>query len=432
MNPLTKDQIKDRLLKRAAKQWGYSDVELENVFDPIVNLLFDVCAKELEKISNEIFSSRRRMTERLIDILTPAASAKATAARGILKAYPVENKVVLHEYHQFYYQKKELNPYSSNENEYKNYYFGPTNNVILNRNKINYVILPNGIQQIEKDQFTEYLTDKSYLNPSPHGTIWIGLKHEGDGNIEDLMFYFYLKNLEHKDTFFHFLPRAKWFIKDIQLNTKKGYNNKAPIAPEKSVLMQQDFYHIDNAQEHINEYYRDNFISVTDSIKVSDYVGYIPKEFEKMMSGEHLKKITEDNLLWIRVEFPNIIGKNILSDVFCANNCFPVINKKLNEIQGNIKDILNIYPLDLHENYFLELFSVLDDKNNELEIVQNSYNESEGDYAYLRFGGISRFDERNATEEINYLIDLKNSSANSRAFSALALAPFISRVTPME
>ena len=65
MNQLSKDQIKDRLLKRAAKQWGYTDVELENVFDPIVNLLFDVCAKELENISHEIFSSRRRITERL-------------------------------------------------------------------------------------------------------------------------------------------------------------------------------------------------------------------------------------------------------------------------------------------------------------------------------------------------------------------------------
>ena len=31
MNQLSKDQIKDRLLKRAAKQWGYTDVELEKV-----------------------------------------------------------------------------------------------------------------------------------------------------------------------------------------------------------------------------------------------------------------------------------------------------------------------------------------------------------------------------------------------------------------
>ena len=107
MNQLSKDQIKDRILKRAAKKWGYNDVELENVFDPIVNLLFDVCAKELEKISNEIFSSRRRMTERLVDILMPTSATKATPARGILRAYPVENESVLHDQHQFFLQKKD-------------------------------------------------------------------------------------------------------------------------------------------------------------------------------------------------------------------------------------------------------------------------------------------------------------------------------------
>jgi hypothetical protein len=417
MNQLTKDQIKDRLLKRAAKHWGYSDVELENVFDPIVNLLFDVCAKELEKISDEIFSSRRRMTERLIDILTPTASAKATAARGILKAYPVENEVVLNNYHQFFYQKKELNPYNPTEKEIKSYYFGPTSNVILNRNKINYVVLPNGVQQIENDQFKEYVGSKNYLNPTPHGTMWIGLKHEGDGIIKDLMFYFYLKNIEHKNTFFHFLPRAKWFLNDLQLTTYKGYNSNKTDAQEKSELMQQDFYHIEKAQDHINEYYKEHFISVKEIIKIGDNSYSIPKEFEKIIPSEDLKKIAQEDLLWLRIEFSNVIGKDILSEIFCANNCFPVINKKLNQIQGNIKDILNIYPLSLNEDYFLELFSVLDDKNKEFEVVPNSSNDSENDYAYLRFGGVSRFDERNATEEINYLLDLIRDEAS--AFSRL-------------
>ncbi|WP_310557569.1 hypothetical protein [Flavobacterium sp.] len=416
MNQLSKDQIKDRLLKRAAKHWGYSDVELENVFDPIVNLLFDVCAKELEKISNEIFSSRRRITERLIDILTPTASTKATAARGILKAYPVENESVLHNYHQFYFQKKEINPYNPTESVIKSYYFGPTKPIKLNRNKINYVVLPNGVQQVIKDQFKELTSSKNYKNPTPHGTIWIGLQHEGDGVIRDLMFYFHLKNLEHKNIFFNFLPRAKWFLNDTELTISKGYNSDAKTEAEETALMQQDFYHIDKAQDHINDYYKDNFLTIKDIINISDDDYKVPADFENFIPIEDLKKIKEDKLLWLKIVFPNVVGPHILSEIFCANNCFPVINKKLNETQGSIKDILNIYPLNLNQEYFLELFSVLNDKNKEYDIV-NIDESNDEDYAYLRFGGIARFDERNATEEINYLIDLIRDEAS--AFSRL-------------
>ena len=417
MNQLSKDQIKDRLLKRAAKHWGYSDVELENVFDPIVNLLFDVCAKELEKISNEIFSSRRRITERLIEILTPTASAKATAARGILRAYPVEDEAILSNYHQFYYQKKEINPYNPIENVLKSYFFGPTKSIKLNRNKINYVVLPNGVQNIVKEQFREYIGAENYLKPTPHGKMWIGLKHEGNGIIQDLMFYFYLKNISDRNTFFHFLPRAKWYLNDVELTTAKGYNSDKRSDAEESILMQQDFYHIDKAQEHINNYYENNFVTVKDVINITDNHYNIPKEFNDFMPSEDLKKIAEEKLLWIRIEFPNVVGPRILSEIYCANNCFPVINKKLNEIQGKIKDLLNIYPLNLNEEYFLELFSVLNDRNKEFEIITNNDETTDEDFAYLRFGGIARFDERNATEEINYLIDLIRDEAS--AFSKL-------------
>jgi hypothetical protein len=417
MNQLSKDQIKDRLLKRAAKHWGYSDVELENVFDPIVNLLFDVCAKELEKISNEIFSSRRRITERLIEVLTPTASAKASAARGILKAYPVENDTVLSNFHQFYFQKKEVNPYNPTESAVKSYFFGPTKQIKLNRNKINYVILPSGVQQIVKEQFKEQISSKEYLNPTPHGTIWIGLKHEGDGILKDLMFYFYLKNIHKRNTFYHFLPRAKWFLNDELLSTEKGYNNSEKTQDQQNELMQQDFYHIEKVQELVNEFYINNFITLKDVVTLDEDKYKIPKEFKNIIPKEDLKKIEEEKLVWLRIEFPNVIGPDVLSEIFCANNCFPVINKKLNEIQGNIKDVLNIYPLSLNEDYFLELFSVTNDKNTEFDVITNTDNSNEEDYAYLRFGGIARFDERNATEEINYLIDLIRDEAS--AFSRL-------------
>jgi hypothetical protein len=417
MNQLSKDQIKDRLLKRAAKQWGYTDIELENVFDPIVNLLFDVCAKELEKISSEIYSSRRRMTERLVDIITPTASAKATPARAILKAYPVENEAVLNNYHQFYLQKKELNPYNPTESVIKNYFFGPTLPVKLTRNKLSYVIMPGGVMEVAKEQFKEVISSEKFIKPVPHGTMWLGIKHQGEGIIKDLMFYFYLKNINQRNTFFHFLPKAKWFFNDYQLETTQGYNTTANFNGNNSDLYNEDFYHIEKAQEQVNDFYSKNFITINNIINISDSDYTIPVQFNGMLPQEELKKLADEKLLWLRIEFPNVISKDILSEVYCANNCFPVINKKLNEIQGSIKSLLNIYPLTLNEDFFLELFSVTNDKNKEFDIVKNTDEVSDDDFVYLRFGGITRFDERNATEEISYLIDLIRDEA--AAFSRL-------------
>jgi hypothetical protein len=418
MNPLSKNQIKDRMLKRAAKKWGYNDVELENVFDPIVNLLFDVCAKELEKISNEIFSSRRRMTERLVDILTPTASAKATPARGVLRAYPVENETSLHDYHQFFYQKKQVNPYNPVESIIKNFHFGSTIPVKLNRNKLSYVILPNGAHQVVKDQFKEIISNKDYLKKTPHGTIWIALKHEGEGIIEDLMFYFYLKNIEDRSKFFHFLPRAKWYLNEQLLSIAEGYNCDDPNQNTVYDLKQHDIYHIQKIEEHTNDFYRKNFITIKDKITIDKDSYNFPKEFESLFSVKDLEKIKIDkDLIWLRLEFPNVIGPDILSNIFCSNNCFPVINKKLNETQGNIKELLDIYPLKLNDDYFLELFSVMNDRNKEFDVISNNAEPEDENYAYLRFGGVARFDERNAAEEINYLIDLIRDEA--AAFSRL-------------
>ncbi|WP_339887639.1 hypothetical protein [uncultured Flavobacterium sp.] len=418
MNQLSKDQIKDRLLKRAAKQWGYNDVELENVFDPIVNLLFDVCAKELEKISNEIFSSRRRMTERLVDILTPTSATKATPARGILRAYPVENESVLNEHHQFFLQKKEINPYNPIENIIKNYHFGPTIPVKLNRNKLNYVVLPSGVQNIEKNQFREFVSEKNFTNKTPHGTIWLGLKHEGDGIMRDLMFYFYLKNIHERNKFFHFLPRAKWSLNNIPLTISKGYNNDDETKKVKYDLKQHDIYHIKKIEEHTNDFYFKNFITINESITIDESHYEFPSEFEEFIPSKELEKMKEDkSLIWLKIEFPNVIGPDILSDIFCSNNCFPVINKKLNETQGNIKELLDIYPLKLNDDYFLELFSVMNDRNKNFDVITNNDEPEDENYAYLRFGGVARFDERNAAEEINYLIDLIRDEA--AAFSRL-------------
>ena len=85
------ERIKDRILKRAARVWGYSDSELETSFDPIVAMLLEACASELEKLSVELNNSHARIVERLLEIMSPASNAGALPSRTIVHAKPSEN-----------------------------------------------------------------------------------------------------------------------------------------------------------------------------------------------------------------------------------------------------------------------------------------------------------------------------------------------------
>jgi hypothetical protein len=227
-----------------------------------------------------------------------------------------------------------------------------------------------------------------------------------------------LRNIQDRTKFFHFLPRAKWSINNQYLTTAQGYNNDDVTKEVKYDLKQHDIYHIKKTEEHTNDFYIKNFITVKDSVTIDDSHYVFPTALEAFVPAKELEKMKEDKeLIWVKIEFPNVIGPNILSEVFCSNNCFPVINKKLNETQGNIKELLDIYPLKLNDDYFLELFSVMNDRNKNFDIVSNNDEPDDENFAYLRFGGVARFDERNAAEEINYLIDLIRDEA--AAFSRL-------------
>ena len=81
-----KERIKDRMLKTAARLWGYPDAEVETSFDPVVQLLLETCASELEKISSEVDVSHARLVERLAQIMMPEPITTSQPAYGILHA----------------------------------------------------------------------------------------------------------------------------------------------------------------------------------------------------------------------------------------------------------------------------------------------------------------------------------------------------------
>ena len=75
---MKQDQIKNRMLKRASKMWGYSELESESAFDPVLELILSACASELEKLHFEQENSRTRITERILEVIFPDECANIT------------------------------------------------------------------------------------------------------------------------------------------------------------------------------------------------------------------------------------------------------------------------------------------------------------------------------------------------------------------
>ena len=71
--------------------WGYSELEAETSFDPIVSLLLSASAAELEKLGFELESSRSRIIERVLEVMFPEEVSGVIPARTLLQVSPLEN-----------------------------------------------------------------------------------------------------------------------------------------------------------------------------------------------------------------------------------------------------------------------------------------------------------------------------------------------------
>ncbi len=409
MKDLTKEQIKDRLITRTAEIWGVDELELEHSFDPIISLLYDAFSHELIRISNSIKSSRTRITERLVDLLTPEVSTLAKPAHAILHSTPIETTEIVNEYNQFIFRKR-LSGIDVNANKSVNeFYFSPTGNFDISNCDIKHIVSQKKISIIENLRINDFLNaEEHYSKPSEYNTFWIGLKTQDElDSLENLMFYFNTTSITKKELFLNNLVNSKWEINDEKITVKKGYNtNKKSIENyenfiNESVQTKLKFYHTT-----INSLYEKYFITINDDRSISKIKKRYPDEFKTFLYPENLKKFDEE-LVWIKVTMSSIVNPQIIDNMYCYTNCFPVINKKLaHKIQRSQKH-LNIIPLDIENNFFLDLQQIDTSNGNEYLMQNGNASKTNKDLkAYLRYGGVARFDERDASELLHFLLDV--------------------------
>jgi hypothetical protein len=393
-----KERIKDRMLKTAARLWGYPDAEVETSFDPVVQLLLEACASELEKISGEAEVSHARLVERLAQIMMPEPITSSQPAFGILHANCNEQSATLTPDHQFFYSLK--NGFNSQD-----LFFMPLTDHRLFRGHIRYSVIGGKLFETRENWFKEQVLQGSLQPDTPPNHLWLGLA-TGDAiaSAEGLSFFFDLRNVHLQEMFYHYLPLAKFYVGDTLLQVKSGYiHSKSDAEEEVAAIMQPAFDTNTRYSQQVLQRFKHHFLTIASDVALPAATP-LPVEV-KQVFGDDANKLQQD-ITWIRIEFPATIRHSLLEDLYVSINCFPVINKKRNEQSQRLNRYLNIMPLHTNDIYF-DVKRVYDVGGTDYHIRNfTSSGEMQEGELVIRSSGIGRFDTREAKEIIAYLIEV--------------------------
>ena len=408
---MNQEQIKNRMIKRASRMWGYSELESESSFDPVLELLLSACASELEKLRFEQENSRTRITDRILEIIFPNQIVGVVPSQTLLQLTPVENNVQLSRYNHFKAIKKTQNIYDPTQVNTKDIYFSPTLEMKLTTAQVKYLLYGNKALQQESFFYQEEIARSERNIPS--GEFWIGLQASGVEKLEDLCFYIDVNNKEQKEFFTYYLQQVKVFSEGKEYELVEGYN--VPInSVEYENIISKNYTGIDAIYNEVNQFYQGNFFTLKGTL-------YPPQGEEKSVATTLLENyffnhnfMTEKDIIWLQFKFYEVISPKVLENVRINLNCVPAINIRHTEDYKRIKGQLTLYPL-MGEDSFLDIDYIADNHKKRYDV--KNYLSDDNISIVLRRGGVARFDERNALEHLQHLLSLIREE--TAAFSAI-------------
>ncbi|MCB2377391.1 type VI secretion system baseplate subunit TssF [Hymenobacter sp. BT635] len=406
----TRAGIKSRLTQKAAEMWGYSEADMEG-FDPLVQLLLEACAVELEKIGQEINNTQYRLVERLASLLNPDVVDAPRPAHAIAHAQPREPVSLLPADAQFAYHRTAAGRAAAGPATF----FSPLQATRLTDGAIRYLATDDQIWRAEAGGQKRPLAMAARPEPAEHRSLWLGLELNPEvTSLADLSFYFDWLNEPRRDAYLAYLPGETWRLAERTLPVALGLDS---TDSETVPLLHQEYDFLQRVEQHVRHLYAPNFVRVLPS-PGAELAFYLRETFPAPLVSRFAPEVLESftqPLIWLEVRFSHALPPEALSSVTCGLNCFPVLNRRLNKQLFRLQPALNIFPL-ASEEAFLAIREVYSLRNVVFRSTTlSSLQENEIDTYTLRYGA-GRFDARSGKEALLELLELLRDE--SRAFTA--------------
>jgi hypothetical protein len=407
---INRDIIKNRMLQVAGRLWGYSETASESYFDPLVGLIFASLASEIEQVYDEVKVSQSRVIERLAQILLPDVTTAPQPAHTIMHAIPTEGKYIFKKNQHLYHKKVMPTISATGKEQTKSIYFTPVSDAVLVKASVKYLATPFQIFKVNNALDKEAITTNNQSNSQNDPlNLWIGIEIAPTlKDLKGLSLFFENKNDLERARFYQLLEMCVVSCGNRFIDLKKGSYSIKNTTQARLNAKTDITSKLENL---VADLYAPSFLHLPDHFEIepSDLQPY-PPELETYYSASQLA-LLKTPILWIKMAYPSVLTNKVLQDINVSLNCFPVINRQLIELTYRLQDKLNIIPMAAEDTY-LDLVKIYSAAQMEYQPMQNGT----GNYT-VRQGSVGRFDTRNATELLTYVMFLLRDE--SEAFSAL-------------
>ncbi|MEZ4905209.1 MAG: type VI secretion system baseplate subunit TssF [Spirosomataceae bacterium] len=392
----TREHIRSEMIREVARLWHYDESELAiESFDPLVGMLLGAFATGLENVHHELDNSRSRVVQRLAQLLTPEVLTGPQPAHALMKVGIIDPNFDVLPEHAF-----------SHNAAGKEFFFSSVGHYTLHQAKINTVILQSRIREMmPSGPPKEYFMDQAL----PLDEVWIGLAFNEDlEQLNDLILFFDWRNDPSRSLHLSRLLDVRVFTDTQELHVAQGFVNKKPFES-----LFDEIGASARIDKLVQRQYEAHVLSISsrnrqteEDIPIQSQKRKYPEAIATLLKSEELLRYFPQELFWVKLKFPGSLSPEVLSRMYLDLNAFPVVNRRAVSNFQELKNLFNVFPIRTDEgDFFLDMMSVEAPSGTKLTNVQQFSRDNTHQYL-LRQGGVARFDERDASEMLSYLVDL--------------------------
>lgn len=350
MQPYRKERIKDRMVKTAAKLWEVPEHEIDANFDPLVLLLMEACAAELEKIGYDINASQSRLLDKLAELMVPEAAIGPKPSTCVIQATPIESHSVVNTMTRFYCTQKITKP--NQRNSYNtDIFFTPIGSFPLLKASLSYVMIGQKLFEV-KDNIKTLLQGSDSSNATQD--IWLAITPDKATNsLKGLNIFFDMRNHSEGSNVYKSLEGAICFANGQPVAIEQGYFNAAQfeLSPDNMLISGSDYSGKVNRQTA--GVYQKHFLHIAADVKTEEVLSNsVPEDWRNSLPEKIVQKLASTAMIYLNIKLPRPFYQDTLEGIQCCINAFPAINRKLNSTSYRTDNWINIIPLQIEGSFF--------------------------------------------------------------------------------